>query len=147
MKIKTLFLALFLSLAPSIVQAEMKHRVWYMPDGTVRITIPADSACSKNESQASCEKRIFEETGNEIPELKAVLSSGDYEDIDPVLKPDRADREYWRGSKATGIRIDAAAKNAGNQERLKRQADKQSAKDKLKTLGLTDSEIESLLER
>lgn len=140
-----LIFALFL--IPSVVQAEMKQRVWYMPDGTVRVTIPAEQACIENELRDDCEKRLFEETANEVPALKALLDSGDYEDIDPALKPDRKDRKYWRGSKATGIIIDTAAKNADNQARLKRQADKNAAKGKLKALGLTDDEIESLLEK
>ncbi len=145
MKTKMMLLILALFLVPSVVQAEMRQRVWYMPDGTVRVTMPSPNACLEGEPQADCEKRLFEETANEVPELREALDSGNYEDIDPALKPDRKDRKYWRGSKATGIIIDTAAKNADNQERLKRQADKNKAKSKLKALGLTDDEIDALM--
>lgn len=145
MKKTILVVALFL--VPSIAQAEMKHRVWYMPDGTIRVTVPVLNACRKGEARADCETRLFEEAADETPELKAVLSSGEYEDIDPAIKPNRKDRKYWRGTKATGITIDTAAKEADNQARLKRQADKNAAKGKLRGLGLTDDEIEYLLER
>ncbi len=146
-RMKKIFLVLVIFLVPSIARADMKHRIWYMPDGTVSVTIPAPKACMENELPADCEKRIFEEIANEIPELKAVLDSGDYKDIDSALKPDRKDRKYWRGTKVTGIVIDTAAKNADNQERLKRKADKNAAKGKLRGLGLTNDEIESLLEK
>ena len=134
-------------LIPSVSYAQMKHRVWYIPDGTVRVMIPIAKACKKEETPDECSTRIFQKDGSKNPELAPLLQSGEYDDVDPASKPDRADRKYWRGSKATGIIIDTAAREADNQKGLKRQVDKNKARGKLKALGLTDAELEALLER
>ena len=138
-----LLLALLL-IFPSMASAEMKTRIWYMPDGTVRLTIPAKNACYKGEMENVCSQRIFTRTKEAVPELRPVFTSGEFDDLDRAALPSFADRKYWKGTKATGITIDTAARAADIAVEAEKNADKNSGRGKLRGLGLTSAEIDAM---
>ena len=115
-----------LMLLPSVAFAQMKVRIWNMPDGSKRYTSVASDFCRTGETPDSCSKRAFDDTGNSSPELKPLLQSGSYQDVDAKTYNFEPAREKARAEAAL-IR-----------------ARKQSAITKLKALGLTDEELNAL---
>jgi len=137
-------LLIILALVPSIAWAGMKRRVYYMPDGTVKVAIPSPNACREGESGPACAERLFADIENSISSLKVARDSNEYDDVSPSALPSRADRKYWKGSKATGITIDTASKETDRRAKQKIKDDRKAARAKLKALGLTDKELDAL---
>ena len=109
-------------------------RVVYRKDGGVSVITPVSS-----DNTAT----TFEKTMNESPDLKGC----EYKDMDSSELPlDRADRDYWTKKEDGGIKIDETKKNNFLQNRQKKEQDKKSVEDKLKTLGLTKDEISAIIE-
>lgn len=111
-------------------------RVVYMPDGNISVI---------HQIEEGNPESIFNKTMERDPNLRGLP----YEDIDHTQLPldgngKKIDRKYWIKKEGGGIKIDTAKKNADKQAEKNKEDKKLSAKNKLKILGLTDEEIESL---
>ncbi len=82
-----------------------KCRVWYRTDGKISISYP-DLRPEKKPEHLTINEWINKQLDN-VP-IKAPQFAGlDFEDVDSSKLPqDRKDRDRWRGTKATGIKID-----------------------------------------
>ena len=117
-----------------------KRRAWLMPDGTIRVTMVSKNACYEEETEDICFDRILNDKFSGHPIYGPMIVTEDFMDIDKSELPSRADRKYWTGSRATGIQIDETRKAAG----VATIRAKDTAKAKLKALGLTDEELNAL---
>ena len=82
-----------------------KVRIWYHPTGKVSVSYP-DLRPEKKPEGLTLDEWIDRQL-NLIPIKAPQFAQLDFEDTDTSQLPqDRADRDRWRGTKATGIKID-----------------------------------------
>ena len=126
-----LILFIFLFLVTNVYATPA--RVVYKPDGTVIVLHPSPK--SSLGLQGALEKMTREGHLEGLP----------FDDIDSSVLPSRKYRDAWEKRSGGGIKINQTKKDEIKAKRDKKIQDKQSAKDKLKALGLTDSELNEIL--
>ncbi|MCB7127994.1 MAG: hypothetical protein J3T61_00445 [Candidatus Brocadiales bacterium] len=131
-------------LLPTANAQDVERRVWYMPDGSVKVTVPAMKSCRPVETRAQCLNRIYEDSAEGRSDLTQALQSGQYDDITVSDFPPPEVGEFWKGSKGAGVSVDERAKSKDAQDRADEESNRVSVRLKLKELGLTDREIDRL---
>lgn len=114
-----------------------KVRVLKNLNGTVSVVHPSFNCKKQGETDQDFLIRVFS---------KATPSGAIYEDIDTADLPStREDRSFWEfDNSSKKVKVNAIKKQAKEDEKLAKQAIKDSAKSKLGVLGLTQEEIETL---
>lgn len=113
------------------VNAE-KVRVVEMADGTISVIVAADP----NNTLEAFEKAM---------ETDPDKTGRPYQDIEREDLPPLEDWKYWKKKAGGGLEVNVAKKNVIRQKEDQEEQDRKVAIDKLKALGLTENEINTLI--
>jgi hypothetical protein len=124
-------------------------RVWYCPDGSVKVTSVSKKSKLPGETDEQHRQRIFTNTG-----IANGWESYPYDDIDSSELPD-ADIYFskglnhpyfnmWEGEPGKKVKINQQKVKEINDKKQKDIQDKQGAVNKLKALGLSEDEIAAI---
>lgn len=105
--------------------------VVYKPDKTISVIYPIYKTMKAGETEAQFIERLRTDFG---------FQNYPHDIIDKKDLPSREYRDAWEGEKGKGISINQGKKA----QKQKKEQDRISAENKLKALGLTSDEIETL---
>ena len=138
MRKQIVLLVIMFFVMASIVEAKTV-RVVYKPDKSVAIIHPAPKSQRIGETEEAWLKRVFSKS------MVGELEGLPYDDVDfSELPQSREYRNAWEGEKGKKITVNQQKAQDMAQEKQQKAQDKINARNKLKSLGLTDDEVKAL---